>query len=1237
VDECRALPQQLDLSCGRLSALVDSSTSQIGQLNRSGQDLSQEARSSSDQANQQGRMVEESRQAARRAGEALAGALDQAAAQLKSDVQRLDLAVNLLATAAESALAVWLDEQRRAVSRLDQLSTDLSHGEERVRMALAGAQQALLELGRQLAQDAVQAVPAAFSPVLNYVKTPLPDEVDERCGHAQETVHVQYDQYSQGAMQRAKVFGERMEAFYQELMTLERQVLPARVQEALASRTLPTLHKVSAEVLRARRSTFSGGNIAKEFGAFQGLILFLIQYFEQQAQVGAMMGSAPASRGQAPPEDVNEAPPVIEAFAWPESSQSDLDPNAPFFRPPQGEEHLWTQRGDGSWVHKPATAQEMLDKYGYQDMDSDAAGFRVPPGQESQWEKLADGSWARVAHLSAAVTASADTTIELPPEEPPVVDLPEVTTAQTVDEVPVDSEALSHSPLAGMAHDRHVQEEAQARLEAVQQQNAQPVSPQAGGGQPVSQESKTIGGFEDNSRELYEKMRGGQNTSKETLEMLRQQTIEKANALHHGAGPEGGASDASTSRADMGAEAPPDREPSASRASHSSVTGAAVAAAHLTDVDGEAPSDREAYEREVQEREARRAAEQEARRAADEAELARSHAVSPPPVAPPEARPSAGTGGQHQTIGGFEDNSREVYDKMHGGQNTPKETLEMLRQQTIDHANAQHHGGHARNLQEYQQELATERTTPHSAAGDWSDNQVDEREARRAADEAERLRSHEAGLAAAAHSEARPAGGQHQTIGGFEDNSREVYDRMHGGQNTPKETLEMLRQQTIEHANALHHGAGPHGGASDSSVTGAAVAAGHLTDVGEEAPPDREASEREARRAADEAQRLRSHEAGLAAAAHSEARPAGIGQHQTIGGFEDNSREVYDRMHGGQNTPKETLEMLRQQTIEHANALHHGGGPVGGGEEAPSDQASEREARRVADEAQRLRSHEAGLAHANQSGARPAGSGQHQTIGGFEDNSREVYDRMHGGQNTPKETLEMLRQQTIEHANALHHGGGPHGGASDSSVTGAAVAAAHLTDVGEGAPPDREAYEREARRAADEAERLRSHEASLAAVTHSEAPPTASTGGQHQTIGGFEDNSREVYDRMHGGQNTPKETLEMLRQQTIDHANAQHQGGGSAGAGEGKAGSRSHRETLELLRQQSANAAGSHRSESPPAAAPEHKTLGGFEDNTQEVYKKTRGGRNTPKETLEMLRQQTIDNAAKKKKDRESS
>ncbi|MBX3166674.1 MAG: hypothetical protein KF760_04650 [Candidatus Eremiobacteraeota bacterium] len=151
------------------------------------------------------------------------------------------------------------------------------------------------------------------------------------------------------------------------------------------------------------------------------------------------------------------------------------------------------------------------------------------------------------------------------------------------------------------------------------------------------------------------------------------------------------------------------------------------------------------------------------------------------------------------------------------------------------------------------------------------------------------------------------------------------------------------------------------------------------------------------------------------------------GSPQTIGGFEDNSRELYDKMQGGQNTPEETLERMRQETAAKAQRLE-----------------AERQAARLAGEAppiqQASSSHTShgghhGTSHgthggpgAGAGGGASSGSGgghdssrsgSPQTIGGFEDNSRELYDKMQGGQNTPEETLERMRQETAAKAQRL--------------------------------------------------------------------------------------------------------------------------------------------------------------------------------------------------------------------------
>ncbi|MFN8611506.1 MAG: hypothetical protein U0931_28425 [Vulcanimicrobiota bacterium] len=299
---------------------------------------------------------------------------------------------------------------------------------------------------------------------------------------------------------------------------------------------------------------------------------------------------------------------------------------------------------------------------------------------------------------------------------------------------------------------------------------------------------------------------------------------------------------------------------------------------------------------------------------------------------------------------------------------------------------------------------------------------------------------------------------------------------------------------------------------------------------------------------------------------------------------DDHSRELYEKMRGGQNTSKETLEQMRQETIQRAagqknpQAAGTGAGAAGGSSAAGGD------------------SHQQSTSKSSQASA--SGSEEHKTIGGIEDNSREVYDKMRGGQNTPQETLDKLRQETIERAHQLeaarsaqHH----------PEAAGAGAAGGSSAAGGDSQPP----------------------------TQHKTVEASASGSEEHKTIGGIEDNSREVYDKMRGGQNTSQETLDKLRQETIERAHqleaarsAQHHPEAPGAGGSASGGSQTApRVNLGAAQAQSQETA----------------TIGGFQDNSREVYQKMQGGENTPKETLASMRMETIERARRLAKEREQA
>ena len=220
----------------------------------------------------------------------------------------------------------------------------------------------------------------------------------------------------------------------------------------------------------------------------------------------------------------------------------------------------------------------------------------------------------------------------------------------------------------------------------------------------------------------------------------------------------------------------------------------------------------------------------------------------------------------------------------------------------------------------------------------------------------------------------------------------------------------------------------------------------------------------------------------------------------------------------------------------------------------------------------------------------------------MEDNSREVYEKMRGGQNTSQETLEKMRQETIEHAHQLE-------AARHAPQHPAAAGAGGSALGGSG------------------------HETGSGSTPHAEQPHQQANAEEHKTIGGMEDNSREVYEKMRGGQNTSQETLEKMRQETIEHAHqleaARHaQPGAGAGQQGGSGGGSAQPQATPRI----SLGGGQPQAQSQ---ATESTTIGGIQDNSREIYDKMRGGENTSKETLAQMRMETIERARRLAKERE--
>jgi len=276
--------------------------------------------------------------------------------ECRARVQQLQPASQNLHQFESSSHSQFESDLQLAQLRLQKWQHLLEQSLDPLRASLSTTQELLAGMRKGLEQDARRTVPESLAPLQQWLKASLPQSLSDFRQQTLELVLQSFTQYQEGALARAAQFSNAAGGLYGGLIQLELQSLPSSVAEAFQQQAKPGVQKVSPEVSRARRSTQSADNIAREVEVFQGVIQFAFEYFAQQAAASGAVAPAPVgARIQPQKEDDSLAPPpVIEAFEWGATQQEEnLSPNAPLFRPARGEEHLWVQRGDGSWVKSP--------------------------------------------------------------------------------------------------------------------------------------------------------------------------------------------------------------------------------------------------------------------------------------------------------------------------------------------------------------------------------------------------------------------------------------------------------------------------------------------------------------------------------------------------------------------------------------------------------------------------------------------------------------------------------------------------------------------------------------------------------------------------------------------------------------------------------------------------------------------------------------------------------------------